>query len=94
MEKTVTKARVSYEVGYIDPFVFGSRVLIINYWSILNVYPKFQLEIWTVTAWIFSDSLVNTISFPIQISKSIISQIKANAVEQIHENYGKNSFAK
>ncbi len=74
-------------IGYIDPFVFGSGVLIINYWSFLNVYPKFQLEIWTVTAWIFSDSLVNTISFSIQISKSIISQIKANAVEQMHKNY-------
>ncbi len=74
-------------LGYIDPFVFGSGVSIINYWSFLKAYPKFQLEIWTVTAWIFSDSLVNTISFPIQIWKSIISKIKANNVEQMHKNY-------
>ncbi len=51
------------------------------------MFPKFQLEIRTGTAWIFSDSLVNTNSFSIQISKSKISQIKANTVEQMHKNY-------
>jgi hypothetical protein len=76
-----------YKLGYIDPFVFGTGVSIINYWSFLKVYPKFLLEIRTGTAWIFSDSLVNTISFSLQISKSIFSQIKANTVEQMHKNY-------
>ncbi len=74
-------------VGYIDPCVFGSGVFRIAGWSFLKMLPKFQPEIWTVTAQIFSDSLVNTISFSIQISKSIISQIKVNNVEQMHENY-------
>ncbi len=46
-----------------------------------GLYPKYQLEISTFSAWIFSDLLVNTISFSIQISKSIISKIKANTVE-------------
>jgi hypothetical protein len=45
------------------------------------VYPKFQLEISTGTARIFSESTVTSISFPIQISKSIISQIKTKTVE-------------
>jgi hypothetical protein len=50
--------------------------------------PKFQIEIRTGTAWIFSESTVTYISFPIQISKSIFSQTKANTLEQMHENYG------
>jgi hypothetical protein len=74
-----------WSLGYIDPFVFGTGVSIMKDWSFLKVYPKFQLEIWTVTAWIFRDSLVNTISFSIQIWKSIFSQIKTSTVEQMHE---------
>ncbi len=43
--------------------------------------PKFQLEIRTGTALIFSESTATSISFAIQISKSIFSQTKANTVE-------------
>jgi hypothetical protein len=62
-------------------------VSIINDWSFPKAYQKFQLEIRTGTAWIFSESTVTSINFPIQISKSIISLTKANTVEQMHENY-------
>jgi hypothetical protein len=80
-----------YLLGYIDiaKFLMYS-VRGFQLWKIDPFYrcsPKFQLEIWTVTAWIFSESTVTSISFPIQISKSIISQTKANTVEQMHENY-------
>jgi hypothetical protein len=61
--------------------VFGSGVSIIEDWSFPKIYSKFHLEIWTLTAWIFSESTITSISFPIQISKSKISQIRANTVE-------------
>ncbi len=61
--------------------VFGSGVSIIEDWSFSKVFPKFQLEIWTGTAWIFSESTATSISFPIQISKSIFSQTKANTMK-------------
>jgi hypothetical protein len=70
-------------LGYIDPFVFGSGVSIIKDWSFLRMFPKFQLENRSGTAWIFSESTATSINFPIQISKSIISQTKANTVEQM-----------
>jgi hypothetical protein len=50
--------------------------------------PKISAQNLDFTGWIFSDSLVNTISISIQISKSIISKINTNTVEQMHENYG------
>ncbi len=81
-----------YTLGYIDVAKFlmysvpGFQLLKID--PLWRCTPKFQLEIWTVTAWIFSESTATSISFPIQISKSIFSQTKANTVEQMHENYG------
>jgi hypothetical protein len=79
-----------YRVGYIDLAKF--LMYSVRGFQLFNIdpfrrcSPKFQLEIRTVTAWIFSESTTTSICFPIQISKSIFLQTKANIMEQMHEN--------